>query len=92
MTIQKLYSILRKAGFTAAKYERSRQVRGWGVYSAGVRITKRDDRFKVQYEVGGIRSDENREREQMTRIIAALQAAGIQGTVSQGGLMFVVEG
>jgi len=94
MTSQRLYAILRKAGYKRAKrYSRasSRPPDNW---SPGVHIKRDSDTnviwFDVTYKVYGS-GEEHRRRTMKDHIIPALQTAGIQGTVSEGGLVFRVE-
>lgn len=41
-TIQKVNSVLRKAGFTISKWEKSKQIRGWGSRNTGCKVQKID--------------------------------------------------
>jgi len=82
MTSQRLYAILRKAGIGRAIYY---PATGW---DSGVHVDRADLRvayFPTQRET---REDMRRK---MTAIVAALQAAGVRGTVSEDGLTFRVE-
>jgi hypothetical protein len=79
MTQQKLYAILRKAGYRAAKWEASGMVRGWGEYSTGPRITKRDNVLRVTYETGRTRGDSAAANAMKHYIVPALEAAGVKG-------------
>lgn len=81
MTRQKLYATLRKAGYTAAKFTRSGQVRGWGEWSSGVQVVPvgvQGIDWKIEY-LFGIRRGSDRERvEKLQAIQKVLIAAGIQ--------------
>lgn len=82
ITSQKLYAILRKAGYRAAKWETSGMVRGWGEYSTGPRVYARDNSgsLYVTYESGHRRDAAVREHDAMHNfIVPVLEAAGIQG-------------
>lgn len=94
MTSQRLYAILRRAGIKSAKrYSRSSS-RPSDNWSPGVYIKRDSDAhviwFDVSYKVYGS-GEEHKRRVMKDRIIPALQAAGIQGTVSADGLTFRVE-
>jgi hypothetical protein len=90
VTQQKVYSELRKAGHTAAKWEPSRMVRGWGDWTPGVRVVKRVDRLLVSYEAGhnGARSAEANVMEHY--IAPTLRAAGIEGQLSDDKLTYII--
>lgn len=94
MTTRRLYAILRKAGIRSAKWYPSGRVRGSGHWNPGVHVRRDSDThkiwFNVSYQAYGEGGAE-RKREQMARIISALQAGGIQGMVSDDGLTFRVE-
>ena len=81
ITRQKLYSILRTAGYTAAKYHASGRVRGWGEMSAGVQVVESNHdgaEWQIEY-CFGIRRPTNAERVQRLQAIQKiLVAAGIE--------------
>lgn len=90
ITRQKLYSILRKAGETTAQFH-STNVRGWGSWSPGVRVeTARGGvGWDVSYKSYGSISTE-RYQEHMTRIVAALTAEGVEGSLVDDGQTYRV--
>lgn len=82
MTHQKIYSALRKAGYSASTSSTTR-VRGWHRVSAGVRVSKdsyHDGALKVEYVFGdygrGV-TDADRVKK-LQSIQKVLIAAGIQ--------------
>lgn len=89
ITRQKLYSILRKAGHQAAKWHASG--RRAGDWSPGVRVdsTQSGVAWDVSYKSYGSISTE-RHKEHMTRIIAALTAEGIEGSLVDLGQTYRV--
>jgi hypothetical protein len=91
ITRQKLYAVLRKAGFDTAKYHASGQVRGWGSWSPGARVeeARGGGAWNVSWKSYGHISAE-RYQEYMERIITTLQAAGIEGTLSDDKLTYRV--
>ena len=78
---QKLYAILRKAGFRAAKYNRSQMIKGWGNWSSGVQVVKDDrDRWEVSYNFGSSPRDSiepSRRAARLQEVQQALVAAGV---------------
>lgn len=90
LTLQKVYAELRKAGHGAAKWEPSRMVRGWGDWSPGVRVTRGGGTLIVSYETGH-RGTNGQSANAMEHYVApALQAAGIEGQLSDDKLTFTI--
>jgi len=89
VTTQRLYAILRKAGFTAAKWEASGQVRGWGDWSPGVKCQQRQG-LTVTYKVYGSHGEERIRNVMEHYVVPALNKAGITGEWEEDGLTYRV--
>ena len=80
ITRQKLYSILRKSGYSAAKFSRSGMVRGWGSWSAGVQVLPvgmQGIDWKIEYLFGDRRGSDADRVQKLQAIQKVLIAAGV---------------
>lgn len=80
ITRQKLYSILRKAGYQSAKFTRSGMVRGWGSWSAGVQVLPvgiNGIDWRIEYVFYGHATEAARV-ERLQAIQKALISAGVE--------------
>ncbi len=95
LTAQKIYAVLRKAGHTAAKWESSGMVRGWGDWSPGVRVVRDSDTYKiwfsVSYKVSGAHATERSLNVMQNYIIPVLKAAGLDGAEFDNGLIYIID-
>lgn len=82
MTSQKIYAVLRKVGIVRAVLDRTE-------WSPGAYVERAGGRFRITYKVYG-RGGEDRKRERMVAVVAALKSADIHGQLSEDGLTFWV--
>ena len=92
ITRQKVSAVLRKAGLTVAKYNRSGMVRGWGDWSEGYRVSynAHDNILFVRHEQSYIRSTERTQVYKLGKLAQykeILQAAGIKSEIQDNRLI-----
>lgn len=92
LTIQKVSAAMRKAGLRAAKWNASGQIRGWGDWTSGVRVSGHGDHIRVHYQRGRwSKPTPEGEQAKADEIAAALDAAGITYKRTEYGYGFVCE-
>lgn len=78
---QKIYATLRNAGYTAAKFNRSGTVRGWGSWTSGVEVIAvgvQGIDWKVEYNFGERRVTSEDRIKKLQEIREVLIVGGIQ--------------
>lgn len=96
LTPQKLYALFRKHGYTAAKWDASGMVRGWGDWTSGVKINKDSDTNKLWFVVTYYRSsrsqyDTQLRKETIQRLAKILSDANIAYAEWDNGLELTVQ-
>lgn len=92
LTVQKVSAAMRKAGLSAARWNASGMVRGWGDWTSGVRVTshRAGAEIRVCYQRGNwARPTAEQEATKANEIAAALDAAGIAYERTGDGLSFI---
>ena len=91
VTRQKISAILRKAGLTAAKYNKSGMVRGWGDWREGYKVHSNNGIW-ISHEQSRIRSSPRTQTyklEKLAQYKEILQVAGIESKI-QDDYLFVL--